>query len=163
MACESARGLALCVENRGAPPPDLEAPFWVGVMRDKERWAQMVKSVQFFESALDNRAAMKRTVAATLSKACVCGVCDKKFASERALAAHAQRVHGYRIEWSKRVDDSGVCPVCKATFHTRIRVLNHVRSSACRNKVGEQMLLRSVPHPPRRTECSNCKKERNES
>ena len=21
-----------------APPPDLEAPFWVGVMRDKERW-----------------------------------------------------------------------------------------------------------------------------
>ena len=53
------------------PPPDLEAPFWVGVMRDKERWAQIVKSVHFIESALDNnRAAMKRTVAATLSKAC---------------------------------------------------------------------------------------------
>ena len=118
-----------------APPPDLEAPFWVGVMRDKERWAQIVKSVHFFESALDNRLAMKSTVAATLSKACVCSVCDKKFASERALAAHAQRVHGYRTEWSKRVDDSGVCPVCKATFHTRIRVLNHVRSSACRNKL----------------------------
>ena len=106
-------------------------------MRDKERWAQIVKSVHFFESALDNRAAMKRTVAATLSKACVCSVCDKKFASERALAADAQRVHGERTEWSKRVDDSGVCPVCKATFHTRIRVLNHVRSSACRNKVGD--------------------------
>ena len=49
-----------------APPPDLEAPFWVGVMRDKERWAQIVKSVHFFESALDNRAAMKRTIAAAL-------------------------------------------------------------------------------------------------
>ena len=73
-------------------------------MRDKERWAQIVKSVHFFESALDNRAAMKRTVAAMLSKACVCGVCDKKFASERALAAYAYRVHGYRTEWSKRVD-----------------------------------------------------------
>ena len=35
----------------------------------------------------------------------------------------------------KRVDDSGVCPVCKATFHTRIRVLNHVRSAACRTEV----------------------------
>ena len=72
-----------------APPPDLEARIWIGVMRDKQRWAQIVKSVHFFESALDNRAARKRTVAATLSKACVCGVCDKKFASERALAAHA--------------------------------------------------------------------------
>ena len=77
-----------------APPPDLEAPFWVGVVRDKERWAQIVKSVHFFESALDFRAAMKGTVAATLSKTCVCSV----------------RVHGYRTEWSKRVDDSGVCP-----------------------------------------------------
>ena len=96
-------------------------------MRDKERWAQIVKSVHFFESALDNRAAMMRTVAATLSKA----------SSERASAAHAQRVHGYRTEWSKRVDDSGVCPVCKATFHTRTRVMNHVRSSACRSKVGD--------------------------
>ena len=65
----------------------------------------------------------------------MCSVCNKKFASERALAAHAQRAHGYRTEWSKRVDDSGVCPVCKATFHTRIRVLNHVRSSACRDEV----------------------------
>ena len=120
-----------------APPPDLEAPFWVGVMRDKERWAQIVKSVHFFESALDNRAAMKRTIAAALSKACECSVCNMKFASERALAAHSQRVHGYRTDWSKRVDDSGVCPVCKATFHTRIRVLNHVRSSACRDKVGD--------------------------
>ena len=120
-----------------APPPDLEAPFWVGVMRDKERWAQVVKSLHLFESALDNRAAVKRTVAATLSKACVCSVCNKKFASERALAVHAQRVHGYRKARSKRVDDSGVCPVCKATFHTRIRVLNHVRSLACRDEVGD--------------------------
>ena len=51
-----------------APPPDLEAPFWVGVTRDKERYAQIVNSVHFSESALDNRAAMKRTLAATLSK-----------------------------------------------------------------------------------------------
>ena len=50
-----------------APPPDLEAPFWVGEMRDKERWVQIVKSVRFFESALEFRAAAKRTVAATLS------------------------------------------------------------------------------------------------
>ena len=78
---------------------------------------------------------MKRTVAATLTKTCVCSVCNKKFASQRALAAHAQRVHGYRTDWSKRVDDSSVFPVCKATFHTRIRVPNHVRSSACRDEV----------------------------
>ena len=97
-------------------------------MRDKERWAQIVKSVHFYESVLDDRAAAKRAVAATLIKASMCGTCGKAFASERALAAHDQRTHGYRTEWSKRVDDSGVCPACKATFHTRIRVMSHVRS-----------------------------------
>ena len=55
-----------------APPPDLEAPFLVGVMRDKERWAQIVQSVHFFESALDDRAAAKRTVAASLSQTYEC-------------------------------------------------------------------------------------------
>ena len=49
-----------------APPPDLEASFWIGVMRDKGRCSQVLKSVHFFESALDDRAAAKRTVAATL-------------------------------------------------------------------------------------------------
>ena len=68
----------------------------------------------------------------------MCSVCNKKFASERAFAAHAKKVQGYRTEWSKRVDGSGVCPVCKATFHTGIRVLNHVRSSACRGEVGDR-------------------------
>ena len=73
-----------------APPPDLEASFWIHVMRDKSRWAQVVKSAHFFESALDDRAAAKRTVAATLSKTHECNVCHNKFASERAVAAHAQ-------------------------------------------------------------------------
>ena len=67
----------------------------------------------------------------------MCCVCNKKFVSERASVALAQRLHGYSTEWSKRVDDSGVCPVRKATFHKRIRVLNHVRSSACRVEVGD--------------------------
>ena len=89
--------------------------------------------MHFFESAVDGRAAAKRTAAATWSKTHECNECNNKFAC--ALAAHAQRAHGYRTEWSKRGDDSGVCPVCKATFRTRIRVLNHVRSSACRTEV----------------------------
>ena len=48
------------------------------VQMSGKRWAQVVESVHFFESALDDRAAMSRTVAATLSKACVCSVCNKK-------------------------------------------------------------------------------------
>ena len=99
-----------------APLPDLKAPLWIGVLRDKGRWAQRVKSVHFFEPARDDRAAVKWTVAATLSKTHECNEFHNMFASERALAAHAQKAHGYRTEWSKRVDDSGVCPVCKATF-----------------------------------------------
>ena len=59
-------------------------------------------------------------------------MCHNKYASRRALSAHAQRAHGNRTEWSKRIDDSGVCEARKAIFHTRIRVLNHVRGSTCR-------------------------------
>ena len=61
-----------------APPPDLEAPLWITVMRDKARWAQVVKSLHFFESALDDRAAAKRTVAATLSKTHECNECSQQ-------------------------------------------------------------------------------------
>ena len=49
-----------------------------------------------------------------------------KFAPERALAVHAQRAHGYRTGWSKRIDASCFCPACKAIFDTRLQVLNHV-------------------------------------
>ena len=58
--------VAMLSVRYGEPPVP---PFWVGVMRDKERWAQIVKSVHFFESALDNRAAMKSTTAARLASA----------------------------------------------------------------------------------------------
>ena len=130
------RGITVALFASAPHPLDLEAPFCNDVMRDKGRWAKVVKSVHFFESALDDRAAAKRTVAATLSKTHDCNACHNKFASERASAAHAQRAHGYRTEWSKRVDDSSVCPVCKATFQTRIRVL------ACRTEVVD------LPEPP---------------
>ena len=115
-----------------APPPDLGASFWVGVMRDKERWAQIVKSVHFFESALDNRASMKR------SKACVCSVCNQRFASELASAAHAQRVHWYRTEWSKRV-------TCGAR-HVETRLVTSQSSLRRFSRSTERLtLLRSAP------------------
>ena len=126
----------------GAPPPDLESPLWVGIMIDEERWSQIVTTVHFFESALDDREAAKRTLAATMGKTHQRPECHDKFASERALYAHAQRMHGYRTGWSKRVDDSGVCQTHKATLHTRIRVLNHVRGSERRTVV---MTLPELP------------------
>ena len=68
--------------------------------------------MHFFESALDDGAAAKRTVAATLTKTHECNECQ-----------------------SKRADESGVCPACRAILRAKIRVLNHVRSSACRAAV----------------------------
>ena len=50
VVCESVEWKTVAV-LASAPQPDLESPFWVGVMRDKERWAEIVKSVHFFESA----------------------------------------------------------------------------------------------------------------
>ena len=77
-----------------APPPDLEAPCWIDVMKDLGQWTHAVKSVHFFKSALDDRAAAKRAVVATLSKTHECNECHNKFASERALTARAQRAMG---------------------------------------------------------------------
>ena len=93
-----------------APPPDLEAPSLIGVIREEGKMGT-------------DRAAAKRTDAATLSKTHECNECHNKFASGRALAAHAKRTHVYRTAWSKRVDDSGVCLVSWTSQSSRRKKL----------------------------------------
>ena len=83
----------VCFEvwRRGPDPTCNRAP--------SSSWSQIVKIVHFFVSALDDRAAAKRTVGAKLSKTHECTECHNNFASVRAQYAHAQRVHGYRTDF----------------------------------------------------------------
>ena len=105
-------------------PPDLESPFWIG--------SQIVKSVHFSSRFSMTELLRRGRLPQRWAKLTNAPSVTAKFAPERALAVDAQRAHGYRTEWSKRIDASGVCPACKAIFQTRLRVLSHVRSSACR-------------------------------
>ena len=57
------------------------------------------------------------------------GACTRVFASLAALRAHRQRVHGDRGGLRLRYSGSR-CPHCASEFHTRLRLLTHLRVGA---------------------------------
>ena len=59
----------------------------------------------------------------------VCDQCSKRFASRRALATHAGRAHGYR-RLVKFYAVDNVCNACAKIYHTRKRLIEHLRDSA---------------------------------
>ena len=55
-----------------------------------------------------------------------CDTCSKTFASRKALATHAGRVHGYRrLEKFFAVDD--LCNACGKMYHSRQRLVEHLK------------------------------------
>ena len=109
-------------------------------MSEALQWANVVNTLFYVHSVLDRDAAADapRAVAAA---AFACNQCSRQFPSSKSLQTHRMKAHGVVTEWSRRIDASGICPVCCSVFHTRLRVLNHVRSSACKAAVEEVPLL----------------------
>ena len=61
----------------------------------------------------------------------ICDQCNKSFASRRALATHAGRAHGYR-RLVKYYAVDNVCNACAKIYHTRKRLIEHLRdATAC--------------------------------
>ena len=62
-----------------------------------------------------------------------CNICDKSFMSVQQLSLHEFRVHGLKDQIYLCVPETH-CTVCLREFHTRERILNHVkyRSYTCR-------------------------------
>ena len=58
-----------------------------------------------------------------------CDVCDKKFATQAALATHQQRKHGQRVAMRFFAID-GVCRACHRNYHTRSRLIQHLHHGA---------------------------------
>ena len=65
----------------------------------------------------------------------ICGPASPSFAMQKGLDAHLRAKHKQRNVLSNYIDSSGVCPVCKVNFHTRVHVLRHVADKRCRAKV----------------------------
>ena len=62
-----------------------------------------------------------------------CDLCNATFDSSQQLGIHRFNVHSVKPEWG-RFADSTHCIVCLREFHTKERVLNHIRyrSVVCR-------------------------------
>ena len=65
------------------------------------------------------------------TKSFSCGTCGKKFPTLQAASSHGWTVHKRRQIGADYIDDSGRCPVCKRTFHTRLRAIKHVSVATC--------------------------------
>ena len=66
-----------------------------------------------------------------------CNWCTKSFCSKRALDTHARKTHAVRTPFSKYVDGTGACPVCKSVFSTRLRVLAHLADARKRGRASQ--------------------------
>ena len=116
-------------EIAGLPCPD-EAPMaWLEAVRGP-RWADCVSRAFFTSSIVDPRVAVADGEAGPVP-AFKCPTCERAFPSDRQLAGHRQRAHGWRREENAFIDDSACCPVCMKRFADRMAVLDHVRKGTC--------------------------------
>ena len=59
----------------------------------------------------------------------VCSMCVKAFCSSKALKSHRRVVHCERSVMRYYAHTDGICPVCRACFNTRLRLLAHLDDS----------------------------------
>ena len=85
------------------------------------------------------------------TKSFSCVTCGKKFPTLQAASTHERTVHRRRQIGADYINESGRCPVCKRTFHTRLRGIEHVASvAACREReFPREIMRRSQRHPER--------------
>ena len=124
-----------------------EAPQrWLDLMMHKYcKSCDWAHSIHYVESILDKKPAPQQ-IQNNVVNAFVGPECCVSFPTEKALGAHARTKHGDRTPIKQYVDDTGVCPICKSFYRTRIRVIAHLsdrRRPMCRDLVlaGEVPLL----------------------
>ena len=74
------------------------------------------------------------------TKSFSCGKCGKKFPTLQAASTHEWTVHKRRQAGADCINGSGRCPVCKRTFHTRLRAI----SMGLRSQRAEMAVLRKI-------------------
>ena len=69
--------------------------------------------------------------------ACCVEGCPFSAPSKQLLAMHSFKVHQVKSVWKNYLGDYLYCPICLKYFHTRERVLNHIRykSETCRHNL----------------------------
>jgi hypothetical protein len=99
-------------------------------------WCGLVDKLRYTDSCTDvAKVSMILEMAVHIF---ACADCNATFASNKALLCHCRQKHNYRDPVRLFLTSDGVCPVCKATFHTRLRAIAHVndrRNKACKPRL----------------------------
>lgn len=128
------------------PRPDAPLADWWSFIALADRWNGFIKRATraclSYRKAVAQQLVWEKSIEAQL--ACddalapleavpaaadpwVCEKCDMVFASKRALAVHATKVHNYRAVVQHFAID-GTCPCCCRIFHQRSRLMAHLRT-----------------------------------
>ena len=76
----------------------------------------------------------------------MCGTCAACFGSHKRLALHRMKAHGIRA-FERDYVVGTVCPFCSADFHSRLRVLKHLKQSGvCGAMLYSDMATKCDPH-----------------
>ena len=113
------------------------------IVEDEQRWRRIVTTIFYYDSIVDNAAVENSTPISSHIVRYPCAQCDAIFATEKVMLSHQRVKHGVRVLEKTYCDDSGVCPVCKTNFKTRLRCIRHLtdkRRQRCRMQLHVQCL-----------------------
>ena len=125
-----------------APCPDQD-PHWWYVCACSTEWCARVSRVYFVESVADPPKVSEPAPAEV--QPFRCPTCSASFPDSRRLSAHRQRAHNWRKAAHRKVDGSGMCPVCGATFKNRIDVLKHLANVRACSDALESEFYNEIP------------------
>lgn len=103
------------------PDPTLDlAPWWNFMVQYPGQWSSLVKAL------FTSRSTRLEAVPMSGGETFPCPECDTHWSSNTARAMHRQQKHGYSAMGSRTLA-TAICPVCNFDYHSRRRMLRHLR------------------------------------
>lgn len=132
------------------PEPSRNPFQWASFMvQNPQKWNDLVSQLHYVESCLGRMATSLDAAGMVAHSQHQCLHCKpaSSFPTEKALNQHMRMKHNYRDPVCEFFDGSGICPICRTNYHTRLRVLNHVCNTR-RTKCRSAILSSDLPRVP---------------
>ena len=102
-----------------------------------DSWFTFIGKIDFAESRIDHLD-LGNMLESHVVLQFVSDACGQRFANQKALTLHANKLHDRRIELRPFLDGDGICPACNGKFHTGLRASAHLadrRNTKCKQGV----------------------------
>ena len=127
------RMASLVARCANMPDPEADPGAWARrAVKEPLQWKQDVSMMHFTDSMCD-RAPQANSVSTLRPFGCM--ECSVAFAAKKQLDQHNQIKHGKRCAYRLFAHETAVCQVCGVQLVQRIRLLTHLRHSACGSEV----------------------------